>query len=208
MNGNAEKIKRLKDKLTSEIAKRDLLKEQLHIAKKKKASNLLTLENTQKARAVVQAVAEETQKKIEFHISNLVTMAIKAVYYENPYEFKLRFTLRRNKTEADLVFIKGENETDDILNAGGGGPADIAAFALRIAAWSLKKTRNVFLLDEPFRCISQNKQEKCSEMLKEISGKLGIQIILISHLDNLILAADNIILIECINGTSVVRKNS
>lgn len=204
MNGNKETLKRMKDRLTSELAKREMLQENLSAAKKAKKINLEKLEDTQKARSIVQLVAEETQKKIEVHISNLVTMALKAVYPENPYDFKLRFVLRRNKTEADLVFVKGENETDDILNAGGGGPADIAAFALRIACWSLKKTRNVFLLDEPFRCISQDKQEKCSEMIKEISGRLGIQIILISHLPDIIGSADKVINVKNINGESQV----
>ena len=204
MNGNKDKIKQIRTRLTSELAKREMLEDNLRSAKKDKVKNLALLENTQKAREVTQTVAESTQKQIEYHISSLVTMAIQAVYPDNPYEFKLRFVMRRNKTEADLIFAKGENETDDILNAGGGGPADVAAFALRIATWSLKKTRNVLLLDEPFRCISQDKQEKCSEMLKEISDKLKLQIILISHLPELIGSADKVIEIKNVNGVSVI----
>jgi len=119
MNGNKETLKRMKDKLTSELAKREMLQDNLSITKKAKKITLEKLEDTQKARSIVQLVAEETQKKIEVHISNLVTMALKAVYPENPYDFKLRFVLRRNKTEADLVFVKGENETDDILKEEG-----------------------------------------------------------------------------------------
>lgn len=204
MNGNKDRIKQIRTRLTSELAKREMLEDNLRIEKKGKVKNLALLEGTQKARSVVQTVAEETQRQIEYHISSLVTIAIQAVYPDNPYEFKLRFVLRRNKTEADLVFIKGENETDDILNAGGGGPADVAAFALRIATWSLKKTRNVFILDEPFRCISQDKQEKCSEMLKEISDKLQLQFIIISHLPELVGSADKVIEIKNIDGVSMI----
>jgi DNA repair exonuclease SbcCD ATPase subunit len=199
-------IKQIRNRLTSELAVRQSKIEELSTTKKQRGDNLILLEKTEKARAITQLVAEETQKKIEFHISNLVSMAIAAVYPDNPYEFKLRFVLRRNKTEADLIFAKGENETDDILNAGGGGPADVAAFALRIASWSLKKTRNVFILDEPFKCISLDKQEKCSEMLKEISDKLNVQIIIISHLEELVGSADKVIEVTNVDGISIVSK--
>lgn len=199
-------IKQIRNRLTSELAVRQSKIEELSTTKQQKEDNLLLLEKTEKARAITQIVAEETQKKIEFHISNLVTMAISIVYPNNPYEFKLRFVLRRNKTEADLIFAKGENETDDILNAGGGGPADVAAFALRIAAWSLKKTRNIFILDEPFKCISLDKQEKCSEMIKEISDKLKVQIIIISHLEELVGFADKVIEVTNVDGVSTISK--
>ena len=153
-----------------------------------------TLNNHEKARSIAQTVAENTQQKIEFHINNLVTTALAAVF-PDPYEFKLRFIQRRNKTECDLLLVKNEQEIDP-FSAAGGGVIDVLSFALRTAIWSIKKTRNTFILDEPMKFVSIDLQAKCSEMLKTISEKLHLQMIIVSHLPEMIRSADKIIEIK------------
>lgn len=187
---------------------KQLLATQLQEAEKTKESKQKEQERLLKAREIFTKVAESTQKTIEFQISNLVSFAIASVFPE-PWQFKLSFVPRRNKTEADLIFFKGDEErqTSDILNAGGGGAADIAAFALRPAMWSLKKTAPSFLLDEPTRFLhNPTYQEKASEMFSEISHKMGIQIILITDQESLIKAADNNIQVVNKKGISTIIK--
>lgn len=162
-------------------------------------------EKVSSALAVAQIVAEQTQTKLEFHISNLVSMALAAVW-DNPYTFQLRFTKRRDKTECDLVFIKNGKETDDVLGSAGGGVGDVASFALRLAVWSLNRSRNVQILDEPFKYVSLDLQERCSAMLKKLSKELGIQIIMVSHLPNLIGSADKVFSVELKDGISIVKE--
>jgi DNA repair exonuclease SbcCD ATPase subunit len=165
-----------------------------------------TLEKTIKARTIVQTVARATQEKIEFHISNLVTMALAAVFPE-PYEFKLSFVERRNASEADLIFSKNGNEISDILAYGGGGIADVANFALIISLWALKKTRPTFITDEPLKFLhSPIYQEKASIMMKMLCDKLGIQLVIVSDQQNIIAAADKIIRIGCKDGVSFVEE--
>lgn len=197
-------LKRMRDKYHQMNGQRLLLIEQRDkcIAEKEAAESYYT--NALAARTIVQNVAEATQNKLEYHISSLVTAALSAVF-PDPYSFELRFVQRRNKTEADLVFIKNGNETDDLLNSAGGGVVDIASFALRVALWSIAKTRPVLIMDEAFKYLSVDLQDKASSMLKEISEKLGLQIILVSHLPQIISAADNVIMIENIKGESKVR---
>lgn len=164
------------------------------------------LDNVIKARVVVQAVAKATQQKIEFHISNLVTMALASVFPE-PYEFKLEFVERRNSTEADCIFIKNENRINDILSYGGGGVADVANFALIISLWALKKTRPVFVQDEPDKFLhSPLYQERASQMIKMLCEKLGIQIIIVSDQPGIIAAADKVVNISCKNGVSMIEE--
>jgi ATPase involved in DNA repair len=197
------RLSQLKEKLQKEVSKKELLMEQLTKEKESLTTHEQFLETALKARSVVQVVAEATQKKLEYRISSLVSMALASIW-EDPYEFHLRFVQRRNKTECDLIFSKNGNETDDILNSGGGGVADVAGFALRVALWSIKKSRPCILMDEPFRFVSVDLQEKCSDMVKEISTKLGIQIIIVSHLPEIIKTADKIIRIENVNGESKI----
>lgn len=194
----------IKHKLISKKAERGLLIKQLAEKKTEKEEADSKYANTVKAREIVQIVAEQTQKQIEFQISNLVSTALASVF-PDPYEFKLSFVQRRNKTECDLLFIKNGKECDP-FSATGGGAIDIANFALRVAIWSIKKTRNVFILDEPFRFVSIDLQEKCSAMLKEISEKLGLQVIMISHLPQIIGSADLILKVENIKGISQVKN--
>ena len=203
VNINNQALTLLRKKFDQDTGRRQLLSENLESAKSSLEKNLLEYENTVKARAIVQAVAKTTQEKIQVNIGNMVSLALAAVF-PDPYTFSLRFVERRNSTEADLIFSKGENETDDILNSSGGGVADVASFALRIALWNLKKTRATFILDEPGKFVSRDLQPKLSELLKELSVKLGIQIIMVSHVPELCNAADKIIQIENKSGISEV----
>ena len=183
-------ITSLRKRYNEEVGERGLLQKQLENAVESISLNETELNNTLKARIIIQTVAEDTQKQIEFHISNLVSMALAAVF-PDPYTFILRFVSRRNKTEADLLFSKNGNEGGP-LTVSGGGPLDVASFALRMAVWSLKPTRNVMFLDEPGKYISRDLQHKFSEMIKVMSVKLGLQFIIISHIPEITEKADKV----------------
>jgi DNA repair exonuclease SbcCD ATPase subunit len=195
-------LEKIKERLQKEISKRDLLKEQLKTENDYLKGFENSLEIASKARVIVQTVAERTQKKLEYRISNLVSMALASIW-EDPYTFSLRFLQRRNKTECDLIFSKNGKETDDIVNSGGGGVADMASIALQLALWSIKRSRNVMLWDEPTKFLHNPiYQEKASEMLKKISEELNLQIIMVSDQQHLLNAADKVITIEYKNGIS------
>jgi len=163
------------------------------------------LSRAEKARAIIQLVAQETQKQLEFHINDLVTMAL-SIVFDDPYELAVRFEERRGKTEADLLFLRG-GELIDPMGESGGGAVDVAAFALRVAMWVLQKprTRNTFILDEPFRFVSRDIQPKASEMLRRISEQLGIQIIMVSHSEDLIECAHRVFRVGQKSGVSRVE---
>lgn len=196
-------VKEYRMKYNKAVGQKDLLTKQLGETIEKLEESEQYFIDCQKVRAYVQIVAEQTQKKIEYHISNLVSMALSAVF-PDPYEFSLQFVQRRNKTEADLIFKKDGNEGDP-LDISGGGALDVASFALRAATWSIKPSRKVLLLDEPGKFISRDLQEKFGEMLKTISTKLGIQLIVISHIPEIISYADKVFNTTNIKGETIVK---
>jgi ABC-type cobalamin/Fe3+-siderophores transport system ATPase subunit len=201
-----EKLSDIRMYLSEQEGRRKLFIEEKEKLEKEKKELSEKLDNLLKARSIVQIVAEQTQKKLEYHISNLVSVALASVFPE-PYIFQLRFVQKRNKTEAELIFSKNGNETDDILNTGGGGVADIASIALRISLWSIKKTRPTLILDESLKFLhSPEYQEKASQMLKEVSSKLGLQIIMVSDQKNILEYADKVIKIVNYNGISKVEN--
>ena len=163
------------------------------------------LRRHEQAREVIREVGLKTQQQLSFHISDIASLALDAVF-DDPYELLAEFVQRRNKTECDLFFVR-DNERMDPLSASGGGAVDVATFALRIASWSMQrpKSRNTIILDEPMRFLSVDHQEKASAMIKQISERLGIQFIIITHEPTLALAADKVFEIHIKKGVTTVQ---
>jgi hypothetical protein len=126
-------------------------------------------------------VCQATQQQVEVHLSDLVSLAMNAVF-DDPYELSVNFVQRRGKTECDLAF-KRDKEIVDPLSSAGYGAVDVAAFALRVASWFLsgKRSRNLFVLDEPFKHLKGIEQNRrVLSMVKQISKMLDLQIIMVS----------------------------
>ena len=138
------------------------------------------LHANEQAREIMRLVGQKTQEQLSFHISDITSLALGAVF-NDPYRLIVDFVQRRNKTECDLLFER-DGDTMDPLDSAGGGAVDVAAFALRIASWSMTfpKLRNTIILDEPMRFLSADRQQSASEMIKELSKKLNIQFIIVT----------------------------
>jgi DNA repair exonuclease SbcCD ATPase subunit len=162
------------------------------------------LHKHEKAREIIKEVGLKTQEQLQFHISDITSLALEAVF-PNPYALQVEFVQRRNKTECDLYFVRNGNKVDP-LSASGGGAVDIAAFALRIASWSMQSphSRNTIILDEPMRFVSEDLQEKASQMIKEISKKLGIQFLIVTHNETLTSFADKVFNVSIKKGKSKI----
>jgi hypothetical protein len=135
----------------------------------------------EEAREIIREVGIKTQQQLQFHISKITSLALEAVF-PDPYELVVEFVQRRNKTECDILFMRDGNKIKPI-DSSGVGAIDVAAFALRIAAWAMQspRTRNTIILDEPFKHLKgETANLKVLQMVHEISQKLGLQIIMIS----------------------------
>ena len=89
------------------------------------------LRRHEQAREIVRNVGMKTQQQLQFHISDIVSLALDSVF-DDPYELKVEFIQRRNKTECDLTFQR-DGEQMDPLSASGGGAVD-KRLLLRIAS--------------------------------------------------------------------------
>ncbi len=197
---------RLAQKAERLMGKRDTLKEQI-LNKRKSLSTLrLEQETFEKAQVVLQEVGQLTQEELTYQIGELVSLGLQSVF-EDPYELVLNFMVKRNKTEAELMFLRDGEEVSP-MESGGGGPVDVAAFGLRTALWCLQRpqTRNTIALDEPFRFLQLNYRGKAGQMLSELSKKLGLQFIVVTHDPNLVEAADKVFEVSKFGGISVVKE--
>jgi len=152
------------------------------------------LKYLEQAQAFLQKVAQDTQEQLKIHVEDIVQLALDAMFPDK-YKFEIQFNISHGKTTAELVFIsKQSGHIVDPMIASGGGVVDVCSFALRLACWTLSRgIDKVIILDEPFRFVSKNLQERAGALLKELSSRLGIQIIMTTHLDALIDCADKTI---------------
>lgn len=184
------------------VGKKEVLDKQLGEFQedaKKQERRLLAIEKTQ---ALIQKTAQETQEQLRYHIEDIVRSAMDAVF-PDVYDFAVEFEIKRNKTEANLKFTKDGFDID-VMNSSGGGVVDAASLGLRLAAWSLGNSNNVLILDESLKFLSADLVPRMAEVLQELSTKLNLQIIMVSHSSGLIQMADMIYTVEQKGGVSCV----
>ncbi len=136
----------------------------------------------ERALEIVKAVGLQTQQQLEYHLAEQVSLAMDAVF-DDPYALKVEFVEKRGKTEANLLFAR-RGLAFPPLGSAGGGAIDVAAFALRVAYWSMRqdlKAAPILILDEPF---SQLKGEQANlralAIVQQLSHQLGVQVIMVS----------------------------
>lgn len=137
-------------------------------------------ESTEKARFILQSIAQRLQQQAHEQIAKTVTRCLEVVF-DDPYEFRIEFEQKRGKTEARMVFIRDGLVLDDPLNEIGGGVVDVASFALRLSAILLSRPlrRRLVVLDEPFRYIrGRENRQRVRRMLVELANSLNIQFLL------------------------------
>ena len=197
------------DRFQEVKVKQNLLSSSLKDKEKSIKERNNQVENFIKARWVLSEVAKLTQERFKEKVEGLVSMAVQSVF-DRPFNFELIFEQKRNKMECRFVIsetVKGEKvEYDSIADDMGGGLVDIIGFALRIVLWSLEKprSRSFMVLDEPFRFVGSALIEKAGIMLREISKRLGIQFIVVTHESELAEVGDRSWLVEHREGMSKV----
>ena len=66
----------------------------------------------EEAKEIIRSVGQKTQEQLSFHISDITTLALEAIFAD-PYELKVEFVQRRNKTECDLLFVRNDSVIND-----------------------------------------------------------------------------------------------
>lgn len=201
--------KEIRNRLERIKGQRDQISQDLKDLKEKSASSKRSLIKHMKALEIVKIVGIETQKQLQYHIADITSLALEAVF-DDPYELVVEFVERRNRSECDLYFTRKGNKVDP-MEAAGVGAVDVAAFALRIATLSMTTPhlRNVVILDEPFKHLKgDNENHRVLNMINEISRRMNLQIIMVSDeripREDIIEAADRVFEVKKRKGVSKV----
>jgi DNA repair exonuclease SbcCD ATPase subunit len=203
-------VQELRNRLEKQKGKREEIEENLTTLKAEIRELTRSLHRHEQAKEIITTVGNITQQQLSVHISDITSLALESVF-TNPYALKVDFVQRRNKTECDLMFERDGNMLNPMKESGVGA-TDVAAFALRIASWSMQipHTRPIIVLDEPFKHLKGLEQNKLVlEMIREISHRMGIQIIMVSDeripREDIVEAADKVFEVRIRNGKSRVK---
>jgi len=176
--------------LTRKQAERDLHKKEAARLGERIESAAARAVDLESARDVTNAVLLLTQTKVKDLVEDVVTLALSTVFGDD-YGFELEYQLKRGQSEAVPWIVKG-GERYSPREEVGGGVLDITSLAMRLALWSLTTPRPapLFVLDEPAGNLSRDLGEAFGRMLKEVSDKLGIQILIVTHNSDIVELAD------------------
>lgn len=190
----------IKEKLNKAIIKRQSNIELLAQRKQRLEEIKTETEEVLKSISVCQNVATEVQKQLSVKIDTIVNLAL-ATCFGDEYTFKLNYVPARGKTEVEFLLLQNGKEIDP-MNQNGGGLIDILCFALRVAVFNISHTDDVMVFDEPFRFVSKGLREKVAEVVHTFSERLNIQIIEVTHVEELMDNSDRRFVIKKINGVS------
>ena len=159
-----------------------------------------------RAREVINEVLILTQGQTKNFVEDVVSLALSTVYRDE-YKFELEYDIKRNRSEAVPWIVKGGDKFSPREEVGG-GVLDVVSLSLRMAVWALLEPRPapVFILDEPGRFLSRDKQEPFGRMLREVSDLLKIQVVLVSHSTDIIQQADRSYNVRQVDGVSHVEE--
>jgi DNA repair exonuclease SbcCD ATPase subunit len=192
LRAKLERLKGQRDQLQRTIT---ALTDQLRLDKRQAS-------RVRRALEIVKGVGIATQQQLEYHLTEQVSLAMEAVF-DAPYRLAVHFEEKRGRTEVALMFARNDMEFPPIGSAGG-GTIDVAAFALRVAYWSMRRDKavaSILLLDEPFSQLKgEDANRRALAIVQELSHKLHLQILMVSDervpRDDIIHHADHVYLAQ------------
>lgn len=147
--------------------------------------NIKILENKlmllEKERASLLVFSEELLQTFKEEVEKLLTAAIRSVFDDRKYEFKINFKRRVDRIDTETFIQDGSLDLipkEDM----GGGIKPIIGFPMRLIM--LGDHRKLIWLDEPMKGALGREDEllpRAIRMFKEVSEKLKVQIIINTH---------------------------
>ncbi len=153
------------------------------------------IELHERVSAVLSGIGEKRQMTAQSKIETLVTHGLQTVFGAG-LSFHIVQSMRGKTVVAEFLvrttLADGRVIDTDVMSARGGGLAAVVGFLLRLVVLLLSKQRQetLLILDEPFTHLSKEYVPLMAEFLRELADKTGIQILLVSHQDELTEVAD------------------
>lgn len=150
----------------------------------------------------VDRFTDEYQSRVIGFVEDLVTKGLQDVFSEE-LAFKILAKERAGQITYDFAIVDAYIGAEvDPLSAKGGGVVEVTAVLLRVILLYLNRhrLRQVLILDENVSHLALEYVPAMAGLLRQLADRLGIQIILVTHQQGFIEAADVIVRASKVKG--------
>ena len=165
------------------------------VKKEKLERKVLDYENLN---IIFSEVSKELRDKAKNSFQKIVTEALQFVTQDNDYAFVIQENIIRGKPAYEFFIKKTVNGEESLQRpefSNGGGFVDIISVTGKIAYLQIFNNPKImnacYQLDEPGKMISEQMSVKFAEYIKFLGKQFGLQVIMITHNENLANIADN-----------------
>lgn len=157
-------------------------------------------------RALVDAEITDSVKAVEA----LQTEGVRAVFADQDLEVRAEIEVQRGKVNVSLV-TKQRKENGDVIEGSsldgfGGAVSTVQSILLRLALIFRRGLRPVLFLDETLPAFDDKYVHNMAAFLKVLCRRLGVDILLVTHNQTLVEAADRAYRIRRDKGFSSVHR--
>lgn len=198
-----KKYNSARDMLVRRIGERDAIAGSISDARLKSFQAKKSVELYEKSIETLQNVSSVMKTTSIKNVETLITKGLHDIVDEKDLSFVIKYDSKRNFIQAQYkIHSKMKDQDYDIVNSFGGGIADVISILQRIIFVYKFNTAKVLILDESGKFISPDKQANLGKFLSDISNKLGMQVILITHKKEVESQANQVIKVTQVNGVS------
>lgn len=179
-------------------------------------NNILQIENAINLNEELSAILIESAKvmrdKAKTHFEKIVTDALQFVSQDNTCKFVIEEGMVRGKPAYEFyieTIVNGEKCRKKPEESCGGGFVDIISVTAKVAYLQIFNNPKImnacFAMDEPGKMISEQMSVKFAEYIKFLGKQFGLQIIMVTHNENIAATADETFVVtKNRNGVSIV----
>lgn len=171
-------------------------------------------ETAERVSAVLARIGAERDATARAQVEGLVTAGLRAIFDDN-LSFHLVESVSRQTPQIDFMVRThredGSYYETDVLSARGGGLAAVCGLLLRVVVILLTRqispedAPNLLCLDETLAHLSSDRLESAGSFLRALVDRTGLQVLMVSHQEELAEAADTVYLFR-LNGDGVTQS--
>lgn len=165
----------------------------------KKEIDLLTKTSTVLKHLLDLKVKDEIKR-----MAGLITYGLKTIFEDQNLTFAPNITKKRDKINIELK--TSNNGVEGEFGSFGGSVAVIESFLLRILCILKMKLARLMLLDETFASVGEEYIPNTSRLISELSKKLGLDILLVTHQKEFQAYADHVYRVKESNDGLTMEK--
>ena len=184
-------LRGLRRRLSEWKGQEDLLQSTIVTAKDALEGAQARVSLLEPAQELLERLEETWAGEYEAKLSAIGSMGLNAVFPDNVYEVLLEHSTKRGTAHLDILLVKNGKRVR-IKGGSGGSIVQLLAYLLRHLT-TISPTpplRLIEVLDEPFSMVAQSQRTALCALMKDITEKLGFQLLFSSHEDELLEAAD------------------